>query len=182
MPNVPTTPTQHPPELIQDASPPPLSRAFAFFITEQARSAREIASTVCNSPLKCSRAFRLLFVMSIASKKKISANRCLPCARRWKMRLPWQTKTRPGFPISLDMDRIDPEDAPGVGTPVWGGATYRESHLAMEIMIAAACRALESWKSPSHRRTQLTADVAVELVLSALAKKILQVILKQLRA
>src|SRR5208283_5002774 len=39
-----------------------------------------------------------------------------------------------GYHVSLDMDWIDPEDAPGVGTPVWGGATYREAHLAMEIV------------------------------------------------
>src|SRR5215469_15483898 len=38
-----------------------------------------------------------------------------------------------GYHVSLDMDWIDPEDAPGVGTPVRGGATYREAHLAMEI-------------------------------------------------
>ena len=36
-----------------------------------------------------------------------------------------------GYHVSLDMDWIDPEDAPGVGTPVRGGATYREAHLAM---------------------------------------------------
>src|SRR5947208_906741 len=39
-----------------------------------------------------------------------------------------------GYHVSLDMDWIDPEDAPGVGTPVQGGATYREAHLAMEII------------------------------------------------
>jgi arginase len=39
-----------------------------------------------------------------------------------------------GYHISLDMDWVDPEDAPGVGTPVRGGATYREAHLAMEII------------------------------------------------
>ena len=39
-----------------------------------------------------------------------------------------------GYHVSLDMDWIDPEDAPGVGTPVRGGATYREAHLAMEII------------------------------------------------
>src|SRR5436305_8548991 len=39
-----------------------------------------------------------------------------------------------GYHISLDMDWIDPEDAPGVGTPVRGGASYREGHLAMEII------------------------------------------------
>ena len=39
-----------------------------------------------------------------------------------------------GYHVSLDMDWVDPEDAPGVGTPVRGGATYREAHLAMEII------------------------------------------------
>src|SRR5258708_15270495 len=39
-----------------------------------------------------------------------------------------------GYHISLDMDSIDPGAAPGVGTPVRGGATYREAHLAMEII------------------------------------------------
>src|SRR5205085_5473767 len=39
-----------------------------------------------------------------------------------------------GFHVSLDADWIDPSDAPGVGTPVRGGATYREAHLAMEII------------------------------------------------
>src|SRR3954454_9950105 len=43
-------------------------------------------------------------------------------------------RTTAGYARSLDMDWIDPEDAPGVGTPVWGGATYREGHLAMEII------------------------------------------------
>ena len=38
-----------------------------------------------------------------------------------------------GFHLSLDMDFVDPQYAPGVGTPVRGGATYREAHLAMEI-------------------------------------------------
>ena len=39
-----------------------------------------------------------------------------------------------GFHISLDMDFVDPNDAPGVGTPVRGGPTYREAHLAMEMI------------------------------------------------
>src|SRR5437763_1245345 len=39
-----------------------------------------------------------------------------------------------GFHLSLDMDFVDPRDAPGVGTPVRGGATYREAHLAMEMI------------------------------------------------
>ena len=41
----------------------------------------------------------------------------------------------PGFVhVSLDMDALDPEVAPGVGTPVRGGLTYREAHLAMELV------------------------------------------------
>ncbi len=39
-----------------------------------------------------------------------------------------------GFHLSLDMDFVDPAYAPGVGTPVRGGATYREAHLGMEII------------------------------------------------
>ena len=39
-----------------------------------------------------------------------------------------------GFHLSLDLDYVDPTDAPGVGTPVRGGATYREAHLAMEMI------------------------------------------------
>ena len=80
-----------------------------------------------------------------------------------------------GYHISLDMDWIDPEDAPGVGTPVRGGATYREAHLAMEI-IADHGRML-SFEivevNPVIDEHNRTADLAVELTLSAFGKKIL---------
>ena len=80
-----------------------------------------------------------------------------------------------GYHISLDMDWIDPEDAPGVGTPVRGGATYREAHLAMEI-IADHGRML-SFEivevNPVIDEHNRTADLAVELALSAFGKKIL---------
>jgi len=80
-----------------------------------------------------------------------------------------------GYHISLDMDWIDPEDAPGVGTPVRGGATYREAHLAMEI-IADHARML-SFEivevNPVIDEHNRTADLAVELALSAFGKKIL---------
>jgi arginase len=39
-----------------------------------------------------------------------------------------------GVHLSFDLDVVDPEDAPGTGTPVWGGITYREAHLAMEML------------------------------------------------
>lgn len=80
-----------------------------------------------------------------------------------------------GYHISLDMDWVDPEDAPGVGTPVRGGATYREAHLAMEI-IADHSRML-SFEivevNPVIDEHNRTADLAVELALSAFGKKIL---------
>lgn len=80
-----------------------------------------------------------------------------------------------GYHVSLDMDWIDPEDAPGVGTPVRGGATYREAHLAMEIIA-------DSGKMVSFEMVEVnpvidehnrTADLAVELACSAFGKKIL---------
>jgi len=80
-----------------------------------------------------------------------------------------------GYHVSLDMDWVDPEDAPGVGTPVRGGATYREAHLAMEI-IADHGRML-SFEivevNPVIDEHNRTADLAVELAQSAFGKKIL---------
>lgn len=80
-----------------------------------------------------------------------------------------------GYHVSLDMDWIDPEDAPGVGTPVRGGASYREAHLAMEI-IADHGR-MSSFEivevNPVIDEHNRTADLAVELTLSAFGKKIL---------
>jgi len=80
-----------------------------------------------------------------------------------------------GYHVSLDMDWIDPEDAPGVGTPVRGGATYREAHLAMEI-IADHSRMLGFEVvevNPVIDEHNRTADLAVELCASAFGKKIL---------
>jgi arginase len=80
-----------------------------------------------------------------------------------------------GYHVSLDMDWIDPEDAPGVGTPVRGGATYREAHLAMEIL--ADHDRLLSFEmvevNPVIDEHNRTADLAVELACSAFGKKIL---------
>ncbi len=80
-----------------------------------------------------------------------------------------------GYHVSLDMDWIDPEDAPGVGTPVWGGATYREAHLAMEIISDhGRMLSLEIVEvNPVIDEHNQTADLAVELSLSAFGKKIL---------
>jgi arginase len=80
-----------------------------------------------------------------------------------------------GFHVSLDMDAVDPEIAPGVGTPVRGGLSYREAHLAME-MIGDAGRmvALEVVEvNPVYDEANRTALLAVELVASAMGKRIL---------
>jgi arginase len=77
--------------------------------------------------------------------------------------------------MSLDMDAVDPEYAPGVGTPVRGGLSYREAHLAMEI--AAESGIVDSLDvvevNPVLDRENATARLAVELVASALGARIL---------
>ncbi|HTA52869.1 MAG TPA: arginase [Candidatus Acidoferrum sp.] len=80
-----------------------------------------------------------------------------------------------GIAVSLDMDFVDPSDAPGVGTPVRGGATYREAHLALEMI--ADSRTMASFElveiNPVIDLHNTTALLGVELVLSGLGKKIL---------
>jgi arginase len=81
----------------------------------------------------------------------------------------------PGFVhVSLDMDALDPEVAPGVGTPVRGGLTYREAHLALELVaearVAGSLEVVEV--NPILDRENTTALTAVELVASALGKTI----------
>ena len=80
-----------------------------------------------------------------------------------------------GICVSLDMDFVDPSDAPGVGTPVRGGVTYREAHLALEMI--ADSRAMVSFElveiNPVIDLHNTTALLGVELVLSGLGKKIL---------
>jgi arginase len=80
-----------------------------------------------------------------------------------------------GIAVSLDMDFVDPSDAPGVGTPVRGGVTYREAHLAMEMLAdTEAMVSLEIVEiNPVIDEHNRTALLGVELVLSGLGKKIL---------
>lgn len=77
--------------------------------------------------------------------------------------------------VSLDMDAVDPDVAPGVGTPVPGGLTYREAHLLMEILA-------ESGKTTSMDVVEInpilddgnrTAELAVDLIASLLGQRIL---------
>ena len=80
-----------------------------------------------------------------------------------------------GFHVSLDMDFVDPQFAPGVGTPVRGGATYREAHLAMEtICDSGGMVSMEVVEvNPVLDQMNRTAELAAELILSAMGKKIL---------
>ncbi len=80
-----------------------------------------------------------------------------------------------GVSVSLDMDVIDPSEAPGVGTPVRGGITYREAHLAMEMIAdSEAMVSLEIVEiNPVIDLHNTTALLGVEMVLSATGKKIL---------
>jgi len=73
------------------------------------------------------------------------------------------------------MDSVDPDEAPGVGTPVRGGLTYREAHLAMEVICD--CDSLLGLEvvevNPVIDQANRTAILGVELVMSALGKRIL---------
>jgi arginase len=77
--------------------------------------------------------------------------------------------------VSLDMDVVDPDVAPGVGTPVRGGLSYREAHLAMELVADA--EVLSSFEivevNPILDRENATAKLAVDLAASAFGSRIL---------
>lgn len=80
-----------------------------------------------------------------------------------------------GYAVTFDVDALDPGDAPGSGTLVRGGLTYRESHLAMEkIAEAGGMRSLEVVEiNTALDVNNKTAELGVELILSALGKTIL---------
>jgi arginase len=80
-----------------------------------------------------------------------------------------------GIHLSLDMDALDPNEAPGVGTPVRGGLTYREAQLAMEMLAASGkLRSIEVAEvNPILDAGNRTARLAVELIASALGETIL---------
>lgn len=80
-----------------------------------------------------------------------------------------------GVHLSLDLDGLDPHDAPGVGTPVMGGISYRESHLAMEMLeeanILSSAEFVEV--NPILDERNKTASVAVALMGSLFGEKLL---------
>lgn len=80
-----------------------------------------------------------------------------------------------GYAVTFDVDMIDPRFAPGSGTLVRGGATYREAHLALEIIAEHdGMRSFEIVEvNPMLDQSNITVELACELILSALGKTIL---------
>jgi arginase len=80
-----------------------------------------------------------------------------------------------GVHLSLDLDGLDPNDAPGVGTPVMGGISYRESHLAMEMLEEAGIITSAEFVevNPILDEKNKTARAAVELMGSLFGEKLL---------
>lgn len=79
-----------------------------------------------------------------------------------------------GFHLSFDMDVVTPTDAPGVGTPVKGGLTYREAHLAAELLsMRSKLRSVEFVEvNPIMDHANMTGELAVSLICSVLGKRI----------
>lgn len=84
------------------------------------------------------------------------------------------SKDNDGIHVSFDMDVLDPREVPGIGTPVPGGITLREAHLAMELIHShqnlLSLDLVET--NPILDNNNLTAKVAVELICSALGETI----------
>lgn len=80
-----------------------------------------------------------------------------------------------GYAVTFDIDMIDPRFAPGSGTLVRGGTTYREAHLALEMIAAhGGMRSFEIVEvNPLLDQSNITVELACELILSALGKTIL---------
>jgi arginase len=107
-----------------------------------------------------------VFTMSDIDRRRLE-----PC-----MREALEHVAGPGFVhVSLDLDVVDPEVAPGVGTPVRGGLDYREAHLALELVaesgLASSLDLVEV--NPILDRENATGKLAVELAASALGARIL---------
>ncbi|MED1564329.1 arginase [Alkalihalobacillus alcalophilus ATCC 27647 = CGMCC 1.3604] len=85
------------------------------------------------------------------------------------------TKGTDGVHLSFDLDALDPLEAPGVGTPVVGGVTYRESHLAMEMLAEAKIITSAEFVevNPILDEKNITAEAAVALIGSLFGQKLL---------
>jgi arginase len=84
------------------------------------------------------------------------------------------TRDVDGIYLSFDVDSLDPRHAPGVGTPVSGGLTYREAHLACELVAETGKLAGMDMVevNPILDVQNQTAHLAVELILSALGRRV----------
>ncbi len=84
-------------------------------------------------------------------------------------------QTTDGVHVSFDIDSLDPREAPGTGTPVRGGLSYREAHLALELLyqsdLVTSAEFVEV--NPSLDQNDQTAKLAVELIGSLLGEQIL---------
>jgi arginase len=84
-------------------------------------------------------------------------------------------QTTDGVHVSFDIDSLDPLEAPGTGTPVRGGLSYREAHLALELLyqsnVVTSAEIVEV--NPSLDHNDQTAKLAVELIGSLLGEQIL---------
>ena len=80
-----------------------------------------------------------------------------------------------GIHVSFDLDAVSPKEAPGVGTPVKGGLTYREAHLTMEMIAKSGLmRSLDIVElNPITDLGNVTGELAISMILSALGKNIL---------
>lgn len=80
-----------------------------------------------------------------------------------------------GFAVTFDVDALDPVFAPGSGTLVRGGASYREAHLALEVIAEhGGMRSFEIVEvNPLLDQSNITVELAIELILSAMGKTIL---------
>lgn len=85
------------------------------------------------------------------------------------------SKAPGGYAVTFDVDMIDPRFAPGSGTLVRGGTTYREAHLALEVIAEhGGMRSFEIVEvNPMLDQSNITVELACELILSALGKTIL---------
>ncbi len=85
------------------------------------------------------------------------------------------SKAPGGYAVTFDVDMIDPRFAPGSGTLVRGGTTYREAHLALEVIAEhGGMRSFEIVEvNPMLDKSNITVELACELILSALGKTIL---------
>ncbi|WP_139990458.1 arginase [Paenibacillus paridis] len=84
-------------------------------------------------------------------------------------------QTTDGVHVSFDIDSLDPIEAPGTGTPVKGGLSYREAHLALELLYQSGLVTSAEWVevNPSLDHHDQTAKLAVELIGTLLGDQIL---------